>query len=331
MNLWWRAASWPLERVNAAAHWLFASGLRRPERAGVPVISVGNIAAGGTGKTPMVSAIARELCSAGHRPAILSRGYRRTESRPVLSAPGELPDWKEVGDEPALLARLVPGAAISIDADRPAGARRAVVELAATVLVLDDGFQHWRLARDLDIVVVDGGDPLCASGLRREHPSALARAGAVVIMGGAFEPAAAAIRPWTGPVPIFGAQIRPTAVHVAGRCEPATALEGRRVLAAAGVAAPERFFATLAALGAEVVETRTYPDHHPLDRAEIGSLLHAAESRGALPVVTAKDAVKLPVEALEVVAWLEVEARVVTGGFARLVRGVAGVPGPVIP
>ncbi len=331
MSSWWRVASWPLERVNAAAYWLFASGLRRRERVDVPVISVGNIAVGGTGKTPIVAAIARELCAAGHRPAILSRGYRRPESRPVLSAPGERPDWKHVGDEPALLARLVPGAALSIDPDRAAGARRVVTELGATALVLDDGFQHWRLARDLDVVVVDGRDPVCLNGPRREHARALARAGAVVVMAGEFNAAAATIRSWTAGTPILGAEMLPTAVHVSGRCEPATALVGRRVFAAAGIAAPGRFFDTLAALGAEVVGTRAYPDHYPLGPVEIGSLLHAAESSGATPVVTAKDAVKLPAEALDVVAWLEVEVRVVTGDLARLVRGAAGVRGPAIP
>lgn len=331
MSPWWRVASWPLERVNAVACRLFATGLRRRERVEVPVISVGNIAVGGTGKTPVAAAIARELCAAGHRPAILSRGYRRSASRPVLSAPGERPDWRVVGDEPALLARLVPGAALSIDADRAAGARRAVTELGATALVLDDGFQHWRLARDLDVVVVDGRDPLCLNGPRREHPRALARAGAVVIVGGVFDPAVATIRSWNGGVPILGAEMLPTAVHVSGRREPASALAGRRVFAAAGIAAPGRFFETLRALGAEVVETRAFPDHHPLRPAEIDSLLKAAGCSRAIAVVTAKDAIKLPAAALEAVAWLEVEARVVTGDLAALVGRIAGVRTPAIP
>ncbi|MFZ5787775.1 MAG: tetraacyldisaccharide 4'-kinase, partial [Acidobacteriota bacterium] len=308
MSVWWRVASWPLERVNAAAYRLFAAGIREPERAGAPVISVGNIAVGGTGKTPMVAAIARALCAAGHRPAILSRGYRRAEKRPVTSPPGQRPDWREVGDEPALLARLVPGAALSIDPDRTAGARRAVSELGATVLVLDDGFQHWRLARDLDVVVVDGRDPLCLNGPRREHPAALARVGAVVVMGGAFEQASATLRRWTPNAPLLGAAVVPTAVHVSGQSEPVSALAGRRVLAAAGIAAPGRFFRTLETLGAEVVGTRKYPDHHRLDAAEVAVLVRAAESRGALPVVTAKDAIKLPPESLQAVAWLAVEA-----------------------
>ena len=169
-------ASRALEWVNTAARAGYASGVCRVHRAPVPVISVGNIAIGGTGKTPLVAAIARFLLEHGARPAILTRGYRRRDPLPRLVRGAAAPAWEEIGDEPALLARMLPDVPIVVDADRVRGAATAVRDAGATHLVLDDGFQHWRLARDLDIVAVDAADPLCARRLRRERPAALARA-----------------------------------------------------------------------------------------------------------------------------------------------------------
>ncbi|OYV89185.1 MAG: tetraacyldisaccharide 4'-kinase, partial [Acidobacteria bacterium 21-70-11] len=181
---------WPLallgltdlfEGMNAIGHAAYRIGLRRVHHAGVPVISVGNIAFGGTGKTPLVAALARVLLAAGARPAILTRGYGRREKQPVLVQGGENATWERVGDEPALLARALPEVPIVVDADRVRGAATAIREAAATHLILDDGFQHWRLGRDLDIVVVEASDPFGAKAPRREHPDALGRADAIVL------------------------------------------------------------------------------------------------------------------------------------------------------
>ncbi len=317
---WLLGLSRAYELVNAAAHALYSTGLRRRVRPPVPVVSVGNIAAGGTGKTPLVAAVTAALRELGARPAVLTRGYRRADPRPAIAGTGaELP-WERIGDEPALLVRALPGTPIVVDADRARGARTAVQEAGATHLVLDDGFQHWRLARDLDVVVVDAADPLCRRHVRREHPRALRRAGAIVINdtpGGQAEEAAALLARFArGPVLV--ARLEPTAVRLAGEVRPPSWLAGRRVAAAAGIASPDRFAATLTALGADVVGTSAFPDHHAFRRAELEALLHGAHRHEAVLVVTTKDAVKLPADLLAEVAVLETRMTAAGGSFTAL-------------
>ena len=317
---WLLGASRAYELVNAAAHGLYAAGLRHRVRPPVPVVSVGNIAAGGTGKTPLVAAVAAALQARGARPAILSRGYRRTGRRPVITGVGlELP-WRETGDEPALLARTLPGVPVVVDADRARGAATAVAQAGATHLVLDDGFQHWRLARDLDLVVVDAADPLCRRSIRREHPTALRRASAVVVNdtpGGHARDALETLAPYfSGPAVV--ARLAPSGVRIAGEVLPPEWLAGRRALAAAGIASPDRFAATLTALGAEVADTVSFPDHHAFRREEVDALLERARGLGATLVVTSKDAVKLPAGVAGSVAVLETRLEAVTGSFEGL-------------
>src|SRR5215208_3969363 len=169
---------------------LYRSGFLKAERAGVPVVSVGNLTAGGTGKTPLVEWAARALAREGLRACVLTRGYGRAdESRRVVASDGArvLAEVAECGDEPRLLAeRLLGAAAVVCDRDRVAAARWARAELGAEVFVLDDGFQHLRLARDLDIVTLDatapwGGGHMLPRGRLREPVSGLARADCVVI------------------------------------------------------------------------------------------------------------------------------------------------------
>ena len=318
-------ASRALEAVNALALALYTSGLRRRERAPVRVVSVGNIALGGVGKTPLVALLARALQETGARPAILTRGYRRSETRPALITHDRTLPWQLVGDEPALLALTLPEVPIIVDADRVRGARTAVAECAATHLVLDDGFQHWRLARDLDVVVASGSDPLCLETPRRESPRAFRRADAIVVSGidvAASEPAFAQLRSVAPGVPLFATSTVATGVHRGDECLPTTALVGRRVVAAAGIASPARFFATLRGLGAEVVSTVAFPDHHVHTHAGILELLASAETVGAVLVLTGKDAVKVPVDLLPRLLWLEIEARLVVGGVEELLRPV---------
>ena len=176
--------------VTRARLRLYRSGFLKTERVGAPVISVGNLTAGGTGKTPMVEWVARTLAGEGLRACVLTRGYGRAdEGRRVVASDGArvLAEVWECGDEPRLLAeRLVGAASVVCDRDRVAAARWARAELGAEVFVLDDGFQHLRIARDLDIVTVDatapwGGGHMLPRGRLREPASGLARAGCVVI------------------------------------------------------------------------------------------------------------------------------------------------------
>ncbi len=319
-----------LEAVNAVARTAYRLGLRRSERAAVPVISVGNIACGGTGKTPLVAALARTLLAAGARPAILTRGYRRRASQPVLIWKERQAGWEQAGDEPTLLARALPDVPVVVDPDRVRGAATAVREADATHLLLDDGFQHWRLARDLDIVTVEAADPFCANAPRREHPNALARAHAVVLSRAADRTEALAAMAVLGayaPNATFVAtQLAARGLHRGGERQPAEVLKGMTVLAMAGIASPQSFIHTLGDLGAHIVDMHFYSDHHRYSRREVERILGEAEPNGILVVTTAKDIVKLPPDLARSVAWLEVEAVPVFGSFEELLRPVLGSP-----
>lgn len=324
-------ASRPLEWVNAAAHDAYAHRLVTVHHAEVPVISVGNIALGGTGKTPLVAALARTLLTAGARPAILTRGYRRTQSAPRLVWRNPHVPWHEIGDEPALLARAIPEVPIVVDADRVRGAARAVAEAQVSHLVLDDGFQYWRLARHVDLVATPMNDPLCRHRPRREHPRSLGRASAIVLTGAhsaGVEQARAALQRVAPAVPVFASTVQPRGVHHQGVCHPPAWLAERRVLAAAGIANPHRFFALLATLGAQVVTTVPLPDHHVLTQQQTKELLRRARTQQAVLIFTAKDEVKLPADLAAEVAWLEIEAVPLHGNWLDVLGG-AGLASPV--
>ncbi len=312
-----------LELVNAVARRAYRAGVLRTHRARVPVISVGNIAVGGTGKTPLVMALARILLDAGARPAVLTRGYRRRSRAPVLIHRRPDVGWELVGDEPALLARALPELAIVVDADRVRGAATAVERACATHLLLDDGFQHWRLARDLDIVAVNAADPLCEwISPRREHPRALARASAIVVTGTVRRPELGIprLRQHAPTCPVIVADVVPTVLHMRGERAMPETLAGRGVLAFAGIAAPGRFAATLARLGADPVRLVGFPDHHAFATSEIERILADAAADGLLAVTTAKDAVRLSPELRERVAWLEVALAAPAGDLEALLR-----------
>jgi len=326
-------ASRVLELVNAAARGAYRVGLRRAHRAEVAVISVGNIAVGGTGKTPLVAALARELLARGARPVILTRGYRRRGREPVVVRPGEPLPWTTIGDEPALLARLVGGAALVVDADRVRGAGIATRDLAATHLLLDDGFQHWRLVRDVDVVTVDAADPLCERRPRREHPRSLARADALVVTGteaATLPLAAERLARFAPRARVVLARVVATGLRRGTAVLPPTTLRGQRVVALAGIAGPERFLATLRALGAEIVATFVRPDHYPWPEPEVVEACHEARLREALAVTTAKDATRMSPGSLAALGWLEVSLEPVVGAFAELLGPVLGGPGGTI-
>ena len=266
-------------------------------RAQLPVVSVGNLTVGGTGKTPLVAWICRALLDAGMRPAVVSRGYGGTAGRGplVLSrGTGPLVSAATAGDEPVQLARSLPGAVVVVGSDRVAGASAAQAE-RANVVVLDDGFQHRRLGRDLDIVLLDGAAPfgngrLLPAGPLREPPASLARADLIVATGvragersTAVEAAAAR---YTRAVTVLTAGTRSVGfVDLDGR----VAAPPPRVAAFCAIARPERFRAALVELGVEVVAFHAFRDHRRFRAPELQRFAELARVRQAVPVTTEKD------------------------------------------
>jgi tetraacyldisaccharide 4'-kinase len=256
----------------------YRAGLLASRRLDTRVVVVGNITVGGTGKTPLVLALARRLREAGFTVGILSRGYRgRGRVWPVEVSVASDPD--QVGDEPVLLARDS-GAVVYASADRVAAGRALLASSPCDVLICDDGLQHYALRRDLEIAVVDAGrghgnGHCLPAGPLREPVSRLKTVDALVYLG---EPAPGA----------FGMQMR---VHSATRlCDPAdtrplTSFRGERVHAVAGIGDPQRFFAALRGAGLDV-EERSFPDHHRFRAADLAF----ADRRPVL--MTEKDAVK---------------------------------------
>lgn len=282
----WRAAClWPLSLPYAViASWRFA---RPPAaRAAVPVVCVGNPTVGGAGKTPAAILVARLLEALGRRPVFLSRGYGARVSGPTL-VDGSTHTAGDVGDEPLLLARVAPAV---VSPDRSAGA-----ELAASlgdVIVMDDGFQNPALARDLSLLVVDGaygvGNGWClpAGPLRLPLSPQLARADGLLIVGAGEAGEAVAARAGERGIPVLRGRLVPDSTM-------RSALAGRPVVAFAGIGRPDKFFATLSEIGAEVVEERGFPDHHRFDEADARGILAIHRRSGAIPVTTEKDRARL--------------------------------------
>lgn len=303
----WRHEGWPARLLAPLAN-VYAWGGRRKRRAGVgfgaamPVICVGNIVAGGAGKTPVCLALAAELRARGRQPHFLTRGYGGTEVGPRLVDPLRH-NAERVGDEALLLAAHGP---TWVSRCRPDGAV-AAAELAADVLIMDDGFQNGSLRHDLALVVVDGGygfgngRVIPAGPCREPVAEGLARADAVVLIGDDTAGVAACVAAWIGTLPLLRARLVPG--------PEATALRGVKVLAFAGIGRPEKFFNTLRECGAEVVETYSFADHHAYGRGEVTRLLDEAAALGAVALTTAKDAVRLPEDLRARVQVLNVSLR----------------------
>jgi tetraacyldisaccharide 4'-kinase len=290
---------------------LYRSGALASRRAGAPVVSVGNLTAGGTGKTPLVGWVARALSGEGRRVCVLTRGYRRAdEGRRVIVSDGVrlLAEAREGGDEPRLLAEQLLGhAAVVSDADRVSAARWAREVLGSDAFVLDDGFQHLRLARDLDLLTLDATDPwgggrLLPAGRLREPREGLKRAGCVVITRADLAPDLEALRAEAerlggGRVPVLTSTFKTRAVRplvVADGGEPEGDAVPRPAAAFCAVGNPQAFFAHLRRDGHELSHARAFPDHHAYSQSDIDSLAREAGARGARRLLTtAKDAVKL--------------------------------------
>lgn len=271
---------------------------RTPKRLACRVVSVGSLVAGGSGKTPAAAWIAARLRERGHPVALASRGYgRRSRERVSVVSDGRFvrASGREAGDEALLLAAHAPGVPVLVGRDRGIVGLRAIAAFGADVLVLDDGFQHHRLARDVEIVTFDGAGLgsgfVLPRGPLREPLGALELADAVLVVDGPLSEAdERRIRRAAPRAAWFSARRLPVSVRplAGGAALPARALAGRRVGLLAGIARPESLRRTLEGLGAEVVAERRFPDHHRYAARDLADLGDAP-----LWVTTEKDAGKL--------------------------------------
>ncbi len=262
--------------------------LKRPGfRAPVPVLCVGDPTLGGGGKTPAVIALAEILSAVGEIPHILSRGYGGRTPGPVLVDPART-DARAVGDEPLLLAHAAP---TWVARDRVAAAKSAAAR-GASALLLDDGFQNPSLAKDLSLLVLDGETGIGnarvfpAGPLRAPLMAQLARAQAVIRIGQGRAGEAVVAAAKAHRLPVLAARLVPDSAI-------ARSLSGTRLLAFAGIARPEKFFATLRAIGAEVVERRAFPDHHTYTAIEAQALLADARVKNLRLATTEKDRARM--------------------------------------
>src|SRR5437762_10914265 len=285
----------------AGAAWDLAARLRRavarPYRAPVPVLCIGNLVAGGSGKTPVALSLARLFTDRGIAVHVVSRGYRGKTVGPV-QVDSARHDADAVGDEALLLAAVAP---CWVAKDRAPGIA-AAVKAGAQAILLDDGFQNPSVAKDLSLVVVDAeyglgnGRVMPAGPLREPVAAGLARADAIVLLGDAAAPGELA----EASRPILRAALEP----VNGE-----RFANRRLVAFAGIGRPEKFFATVRRLGATLAAAQSFPDHHPYRADEIARLQETAAREHARLVTTAKDWVRLPPELRADIEVLEVEIR----------------------
>jgi len=310
-----RCLSWPYRLAVAARNFSFERGFQRAHRSALPVISVGNLSVGGTGKSPTVAWIARWLRHRDIRVAILSRGYGQLDS-------GQ-------NDEALELELQLPDVPHLQHWDRVASAGLAEEELDMQVLLLDDGFQHRRMARDLEIVLLDASEPrharrLLPGGLLREPLSALRRADLVMLTRSdqsdalELEALSQLVRRTAPQAKLLLARHRPCGLltYPAER-QSLDQLHGRAVLAFCAIGNPNSFFATLEALGANVLARRTWPDHHAYSAEDVESLANWGKefSEAELLICTVKDWVKLQSRTIGTlpVAALTIELEVTSG------------------
>ena len=316
---------------------LYRRGTFQTTKLNRPVISIGNLTTGGTGKTPLVEYVARLIAARGKKVCILTRGYGRkdphlqvivSDGYSVLASPAE------AGDEPYLLATKLSGlAAVISSADRIAAGQEAINDFGTDCFVLDDGFQHLRLARDLNIVTIDatnpwGGGSLLPHGRLRETPEGLSRADCVVLTRCDQVDSVDSLRDevlrLTGKRPIFESQMRavrlsPLKNGVENITPPA------QVAAFCAVGNPASFFESLRRMGYELAVEKSFVDHHAFSQPEIDSLVKTASDAGASALIaTAKDAVKLRSLSFSMPCYvLEIEIAIENADeFTRLVDDI---------
>ncbi len=343
--------SWPpvwLVPALAPLSWLYQTGLsfylapyelgiRKQHQLGCRVVCVGNLTFGGTGKSPMVRAICREIQILGLRPAVLSRGHGgRMCLAGGLVSDGEkrLMEAVDSGDEPALLADSLPGVPVAIGKDRGKSGEMVIERFSPDIIVLDDGMQYWQLHRDADIVLVSAVDPfgngwVLPAGTLREPVSGISRASAVVVTGAeavSRELAVGVAEQMKIRAPeaeVFIARREPTAVidTRTGEQRGVETLRGMKVVAVSGIANPQSFESALERLGADIAARVRFGDHAEYSQTQIDTVRKALKDTGAVAVVTtAKDAVKYRIPE----GLLVLDMNMVVENMDRLVRLVIG-------
>jgi tetraacyldisaccharide 4'-kinase len=286
----------------------YRKGWFKTNRLSRPVVSIGNLTVGGTGKTPLVAHLAERLLALGWKPSILSRGYGRRSGAKLIAvepASGRAPDPREIGDEPALLACKLPEVPIVVGSDRYRAGRLAESRFGVDVHILDDGFQHLALARDVNIVVLDATqklaeDALLPAGRLREPLAALKRANFAVLSRTEFDAlldAEGLLNKANPQMRIFRSRTRLAKIlDVAQNMnnEP-EAWKGRRVLAFCGIGNARAFFDDARKWGLSLVAEKAFRDHHVYTRAELDRLSESARAMGASALITTeKDIMNLP-------------------------------------
>lgn len=292
------AAGWLYGVIGSVRRAIYRLGIPPVYQAPVPVVSVGNLAVGGTGKTPMVDHLLKWCIARHRRVAVVSRGYGgRGAGRVgvVCAGQGPLLTADVCGDEPYLLAKRNPEAVVLVAPRRSEGIRAAIDRFDADLILLDDGFQHLAVARDLDIVLLDARRPLgngrlLPAGVLRESPAALNDAGLIVLTrsDGTEDPDLSTSRPLIR----CRHRLSSTALALTGETVPLQSLVGKRCVAFAGIADPDNFFTSLGGAGLHLLRTLPLPDHVVYDDETLGVLAAAIEDADFL-VTTEKDGVKI--------------------------------------
>ena len=299
------ALSFPYGSAVRLRNRLYDTGLLPQHRLPCRVVSIGNVTVGGTGKTPFAVFLAGVLKKNGFRPCVLSRGYGSAKTTPVgIVSDGERigARYPEAGDEPLLIARSLSGIPVITGADRVRTGREALNRFGADVLVLDDAFQHRRLHRDADIVLVDAARPfgngfLLPRGPLREPADALQRADMIVRIGPAGQGASTDLTAAFGnrPAEVFSGSREPKDLRCGdGSSVSLEWLREKNIAAFAGIARPDGFRGTLERLQARVTSFLAFPDHHPYRDGDIARIRKEAAEAGAEAIVTTeKDGVRL--------------------------------------
>ena len=284
----------------------YDNGWLRSSALPVPVISVGNITAGGTGKTPVVERLVEYCLSTSRKPAVISRGYKRdTKGSTVVSdGRGNIVDARSGGDEPVQIAKKFPDVVVIADARRLRGCRRAIAEFGCDIILLDDAYQHRAVSRSADIVVLDASSELYAqrllpAGRLREPMVNLSRADILLLSrceaDVAHEHMAMALRAFST-VPVFATRFIPQAIRRVrdGQVFPPVDFSGKQVISFCGIGSPSSYRRTLDALGVVSISHEDFPDHHRFTPADIDSLKQAVIASGNPPLFTTeKDAMRL--------------------------------------
>ena len=313
-----KGVSFVFAGVVSVRYFLYRTGIMRRYPLGIQVISIGNVTAGGTGKTPVTEIFARTLAAEGRKVAILSRGYRRKEApwwqrvfTQVIEPPLVVSDGKRVlldsatgGDEPYMLASNLPGVAVVVDRNRVKAGRYAIKRLGCDTIILDDGFQYQKLKHSVEVVLVDSTNPfgngnMLPRGILREPAGNLKRADIIFLTKcrGDVSRVKREIRKYNDTAEIVACNHAPKVLKdVWSRQEyPLSWLEGKKLCTLSGIASPKGFENSLRGLGAKVVWCDRYADHHRYDSSEVLYALNRTADMGADALVTTeKDAVRFP-------------------------------------